>query len=171
MQKLAISEQSVHQKRGFISLIRFLYFSAYFLRGIYHCFVLFFCFVSITFVTATFAYKTPRRFRGVYPEAGNLATDNLGNRCIAQFGVQWEKKKKGCLVSFVCNNEAQIKRRVEGDTKSKDSWTVLDQRGKQRGVLSYCSRRRSETQENASAQSACLRAAPPHVGRELLKLP
>lgn len=69
--------------------------------------------------------KTPRCFRGVYPEAGNLATDNLANRCSAQVGVQWEKKKKRkrrknrCLVSFVCNNEAQIERRVGRDTQSQ----------------------------------------------------
>lgn len=94
-----------------MSLIRADNLPAYVLRGIHTSS---FYFINIIFVTPPLCDKTPWCFRGVYPEAGNLATDNLGNRCTTQVGVQWEKKrrrrKKRCLVSFVRNNEAQIKR-------------------------------------------------------------
>lgn len=113
-----MNNRSVHQKRVLICLIRSHNLFAYFLRGIYDSS---FYFINIIFVTVPLCDKTPRCYQDVYPEAGNLATDNLRNRCTTQVRVQWEKKrrrrKKRCLVSFVCNNEAQIKRRVEGDTQ------------------------------------------------------
>lgn len=127
MQNLAINDQSVHQKRGFISLIR--------------SFLLIFSGVStIVFFASSTLYLLLRLFptnrhRGAAVfilKQGILRLTILETGALHNSGLQWEKKKKGCLVSFVCNTEAQIKRRVEGDTQSQRTvgrfWTKGESR-------------------------------------------
>lgn len=129
MQNLTINDQSVHQKGV-----------SYLLSGLLTFLLIFSGVSTIVFFASSTLYLLLRPFptkrhggAAVFIlKQGMLRLTILETGALHNSGLQWEKKKKGCLVSFVCNNEAQIKRRVEGDTRSQRTvgrfWTKGESR-------------------------------------------
>lgn len=129
MQNLTINDQSVHQKGV-----------SYLLSGLLTFLLIFSGVSTIVFFASSTLYLSLRPFptkrhggAAVFIlKQGMLRLTILETGALHNSGLQWEKKKKGCLVTFVCNNEAQIKRRVEGDTRSQRTvgrfWTKGESR-------------------------------------------